>query len=335
MSRAIRPVRHEDRLSLVEHLDELRTRLIVCALGFFAAFSVAMWQNEALLELVNRPLERTTAASVKRASGPLEQTARSQVQLRRALERGAAAFDRLSRSGALTAADRAAVREAVRSYGDAARALPRSVPGRQPVTLGVTEPFTTTLTVSLWFALLFSLPLILYQAYAFVLPAFSPQERRVALPLMALAPVLFAAGVAFCWFVVLPPALKFLQSFNAASFDVLVQAKPYYAFVIFALISLGLLFQIPLAVLAVTRTGLVTVEQLRRNRRYAIVVIAVVAMLLPTIDPVTLILEIVPLLILYELSILLASWLERLDARRERATASPTKDEETSSANAV
>ncbi len=334
MSRAIRPVGHEDRLSLVEHLDELRTRLIVCGLGFFAAFAVAMWQNEALLDLVNRPLERTTAASVKRASGPLEQTARSQVQLRHALERGAAAFDRLSRSSALTASDRAAVREAVRSYGDAARALPRSVPGRQPVTLGVTEPFTTTLTVSLWFALLFSLPLILYQAYAFVLPAFSPQERRVALPLMALAPVLFAAGVAFCWFVILPPALKFLQSFNAASFDVLVQAKPYYAFIVFALISLGLLFQIPLAVLAVTRTGLVTVEQLRRNRRYAIVVIAVVAMLLPTIDPVTLILEIIPLLILYELSILLASWLERLDARRERATA-PTNEEETSSANAV
>lgn len=315
MPRAMRPIGHEDRLSLVEHLDELRTRLIICAAGFFVAFSLAVWQNERLLDVVNRPLERTTAASVKKASGPLEQTARSQVQLRRALERGAAAFDRLSRSRVLTPADRAALREAVRSYGDAARALPREVPGRQPVTLGVTEPLTTTLTISLWFALLFSLPLILYQAYAFVLPAFSPQERRVALPLMALAPVLFAAGVAFCWFVVLPPAIKFLQSFNAASFDVLVQAQPYYAFVVFALISLGVLFQIPLAVLALTRAGIVSVEQLRRNRRYAVVVIAVVAMLLPTIDPVTLILEMIPLLVLYELSILLAAWLERREAK--------------------
>ena len=310
MSRAIRPVGHEDRLSLVEHLDELRTRLIICAAGFVAAFSIAVWQNEALLDVVNRPLERTTASSVERASGPLEQTARSQVQLREALERGAAAFERLSRSRALTPDDRAAIREAVRSYGDAARALPSEVPGRQPVTLGVTEPLTTTLSISLWFAALFTLPLILYQAYAFILPAFSPSERRVAMPLMGLAPVLFLAGVAFCWFVVLPPAVKFLQSFNAGSFDVLVQARPYYAFVVFALISLGLLFQIPIAVLALTRSGLVTVEQLRRNRRYAIVVIAVVAMLLPTIDPITLILEMIPLLILYELSILLAAWLE-------------------------
>jgi len=310
MSRAIRPIGHEDRLSLVEHLDELRTRLIICAAGFVAAFSIAVWQNEALLDVVNRPLERTTASSVERASGPLEQTARSQVQLREALERGAAAFERLSRSRALTPDDRAAIREAVRSYGDAARALPSEVPGRQPVTLGVTEPLTTTLSISLWFAALFTLPLILYQAYAFILPAFSPSERRVAVPLMGLAPVLFLAGVAFCWFVVLPPAVKFLQSFNAGSFDVLVQARPYYAFVVFALISLGLLFQIPIAVLALTRSGLVTVEQLRRNRRYAIVVIAVVAMLLPTIDPITLILEMIPLLILYELSILLAAWLE-------------------------
>ncbi|MDX6698966.1 MAG: sec-independent protein translocase protein TatC [Solirubrobacteraceae bacterium] len=311
MARAIRPIGHEDRLSLIEHLDELRTRLIICALGFTVAFSLAVWQNDRLLDVINQPLEQTTAASVKRASGPLETTARAQVGLRRALERGGAAFDRLSRSRVLTAADRAAVREAVRAYGDAARALPKKVPGRQPVTLGVTEPLTTSLTISMWFALLFTLPLILYQAYAFVLPAFSPQERRVALPLMALAPFLFVAGVAFCWFVVLPPAIKFLQSYNASSFDVLVQAKPYYSFVLFALISLGLLFQIPIAILALTRAGIVTVAQLRRNRRYAIVVIAVVAMLLPTIDPVTLILEMIPLLVLYELSILLASWLER------------------------
>ena len=335
MARAIRPVGHEDRLSLVEHLDELRSRLIVCALAFLVAFSVAVWQNERLLDVINRPLERTTVSSAQKATGPLEQTARSQVALRRALERGAAAFDRLSRSRALTASDRAAVREAVRSYGDAARALPRQVPGRQPVTLGVTEPLTTSLTISLWFALLFTLPLILYQAYVFVLPAFSPQERRVALPLMALAPVLFVAGVAFCWFVVLPPAIKFLQNFNQGSFDVLVQAKPYYSFVIFALVSLGLLFQIPIAVVALTRTGLVTVTQLRRNRRYAIVVIAIVAMLLPTIDPVTLILEMVPLLVLYELSILLAAWLERMSARREALDASAGPEDETPSADAV
>lgn len=335
MRRSIRPIGHEDRLSLVDHLDELRARILVCAAGFAVAFAVAMWQNAALLDLVNRPLERSTSASVAKASGPLEQTARSQVQLREALERGAAAFERLSRSRALTAADRAAIREAVRSYGDAAQALPQRVPARQPVTLGVTEPFSMTLTVSLYFALLFALPLVLYQAYAFILPAFTPRERRVALPIMGLAPALFVAGVAFCYFVVLPPAVSFLQGFNSESFDVLVQARPYYAFVVLALVSLGVLFQIPLGVLALNRAGLVTAEQLRRNRRYAIVVIAVVAMLLPTIDPVTLVLEMIPLLALYELSILMAAWLERLDARRERGAAPASTEEDTSSANAV
>ena len=100
----IRPVGHEDRLSLIEHLDELRSRLIVCLVGFLIAFSVAVWQNHALLDIVNRPLERTTAATAKKASGPLEQTARSQVRLRRALERGADAFERL---GELALAHRA------------------------------------------------------------------------------------------------------------------------------------------------------------------------------------------------------------------------------------
>lgn len=335
MVRSIRPIGHEDRLSLVEHLDELRRRIIFCLLGFMLAFGIAVWQNEALLDIVNRPLERTTAASVKRASGPLEQTARSQVRLRAALERGAAAFERLARSPSLTAADRATLREAIRSYSDAARALPRSVPGRQPVTLGVTEPFTTTLTVSLWFAALFSLPLFLYQGYAFVMPAFRPEERRVVRPLMALVPVLFACGVVFGYYVVIGPAVKFLQGFNASSYDTLVQAKPYYSFVILALLSMGVLFQIPIAVLALTRAGVVTVKQLRRNRRYAIVVIAILAMLLPTIDPVTMLLEMLPLLVLYELSILLASWLERVSARRRGTDALATPSDPDESADAV
>ena len=128
-------------------------------------------------------------------------------------------------------------------------------------------------------------------------------------------PFLFVAGVVFGYYVVLPPAIKFLQSFNTSSFDVLVQAKPYYTFVTLTLLSLGIVFQLPVAILGLTRTGLVTTAQLRRNRRYAIVVIAVIAMLLPGTDPVTTLIEMVPLVILYELSILLARWLDRVSAR--------------------
>jgi sec-independent protein translocase protein TatC len=333
--RSIRPIGHDDRLSLVEHLDELRRRIIICFVGFMLAFGVALWQNDALLDIVNQPLEHTTSSATKHASGPLEQTARSQVRLRRALERGADAFQRLSLAPALTAADRATLREAIRSYSDAARALPTSVPGRQPVTLGVTEPFTTTVTISLWFAVLFSLPLFLYQAYAFVMPAFRPEERRVVTPLMLLVPVLFACGVVFGYFLVLGPAVKFLQGFNSSSFDTLVQAKPYYSFVVLTLISMGALFQIPIAILALTRAGVVSVAQLRRNRRYAIVIIAIVAMLLPTIDPVTMLLEMAPLLVLYELSILLAGWLERVSGRRKGAAALAAPSDPDESADAV
>jgi sec-independent protein translocase protein TatC len=161
------------------------------------------------------------------------------------------------------------------------------------------------------------------------MPAFSPEEKRIVRPLMLLVPVLFAAGVAFGYFVVLPPAIRFLQTFNSSSFDVLVQAKPYYSFVTLTLLSLGVLFQIPVAILALTRAGVLTTQQLRRNRRYAIVVIAVVAMLLPGTDPVTTLIEMVPLVILYELSILLARWLDRVSAQREADSLAMTDSDET------
>jgi sec-independent protein translocase protein TatC len=330
MPRALRPIGHEDRLSLVEHLDELRSRLIVCGLGLALAFGLAVWQNHALLDVVNRPLEHTTASAAKRGSpGQLDDTARAQVAVRAALARGASAFQRLAQGGSLDPAQRRELLRAARSYDAAVAQLPKHVPGRQPVTLGVGEPLATTLTVSFYFALLFALPLILYQLYAFVMPAFSAQEKRVVRPLAWLVPVLFAAGVVFGYFVVLPPAIRFLQTFNSSSFDVLVQARPYYSFVTLTLLSLGILFQIPVGVLALTRAGLITTRQLRRNRRYAIVVIAVLAMLLPGTDPVTTLIEMVPLVILYELSILLARWLDRVTAPRDASSAAVTDSDET------
>src|SRR5256886_7899290 len=187
--------------------------------------------------------------------------------------------------------------------------------GRQPMTVGLGEPFSQTLMVSFYFELLFALPLILYQAYAFVLPAFSPHERRVALPLMAMVPVLFLAGVVFAYFLVLPAAIGFLQNFNSDDFDVLVKAKSLYSFSILTLIILGVLFQMPVGVLALTRLGVVTPQQLRRNWRYATVIIAVIAVLLPGTDPVTTCIDMVPMLVLYALSILLATWVERFDRR--------------------
>src|ERR687884_1430345 len=123
---------------------------------------------------------------------------------------------------------------------------------RRPVTLGVGEPFMETLKVAGYAGFLISLPLILYEIYAFVLPAFSPRERQVAMPLLLMVPFLFIGGVVFGYFMVVPPAIRFLQNFNDDSFQVLVQASQYYRFVIFLLASMGLLFQIPVGILGLT-----------------------------------------------------------------------------------
>jgi sec-independent protein translocase protein TatC len=195
----------------------------------------------------------------------------------------------------------------------AAKDLPKVATARQPITTGVGEPFTATLTVSAYFALLFALPVILWQIYAFILPAFSPRERRIVFPLMMMVPVLFTAGVAFGYLLVLPPAVNFLQNFNSGSFDILVQAKDYYAFVATVLLVMGLIFQVPVGLLALNRAGIVSSGALVRNWRYIVVGIAVLAALLPGIDPVTTLLEMAPLLVLYGLSILLLKFAERRD----------------------
>jgi sec-independent protein translocase protein TatC len=231
-----RAVKFDEHLTLVEHLDELRTRLIVSIAALLVASGLCFWQNDLLLEIANGPLP-----------------------------------------------------------GDLV-----------PITFGVTEPFMTTLTLSVYGGILLALPVILYQAYAYVLPAFAPQERRVVFPFLLMVPFLFVAGVVFAYFVVIPAATQFLLNFNAAEFNIEVRAREYYSFFALTCISIGVLFQIPIGVLAVTRLGITTPEQLARNRKYAILVIAIVAMLLPGTDPVTMLISMLPLVLLFELSLLLA-----------------------------
>lgn len=234
--RRVKPISHEDEISLVEHLDELRSRIIVSLVVFGVALALCFWQNHLLLELANAPLP-----------------------------------------------------------GD-----------RQLITFGITEPFTTTMTVAAYGAIILALPIILFQAYAYLLPAFSKREQRVILPLLLLIPALFIAGVLFGYFVVMPAATKFLLNFNADQFNIQVRAREYYGFFAQTLLACGLVFQVPVAILAVTRLGIVKVEQLTKNRRYAYLGCAVLAAALPGVDPVSMLLETAPLIVLYELSILLA-----------------------------
>lgn len=316
MATKLRPIGHEDRLSVVDHLDELRTRLIVSAIALAIAFGICFWQNQSLLDLLNKPLENSTPTAHKSGNGRLATVSSAQAEVRAAVLLSLRGVRALVLSKDQSAADRAAFAQLARGLERQAAALPKTVPKREPVTLGIGEPFVTTLTIAGYFGLLLALPLLLYQAYAFILPAFTAEERRVALPVMLLAPALFIGGVAFAYFLVLPPAISFLQNFNTGSFDVLVQAKPYYTFEIYVMLALGLVFQLPVGLLALGRLGIVSSRMLIRNWRYAVVIIAVVAALLPGVDPVTTALEMIPLLLLYGLSILLLAATERR-ARRQ------------------
>jgi sec-independent protein translocase protein TatC len=188
------------------------------------------------------------------------------------------------------------------------------------LTLGVTEPFTTTMTVAAYGAIILSLPVLLYELYAFFLPAFSKEAQKVVTPLLFLIPFLFIGGIAFGYFVVMPAALHFLLNFNDSQFNIQVRARDYYGFFSMTLLACGLAFQVPVAILAVTRLGIVKVSQLKKNRRYAYLVCAIVAAALPGVDPVSMLLETAPLIALYEISIVLAKiW----GTPKERVEASP------------
>jgi sec-independent protein translocase protein TatC len=326
MATAIRTIGHEDRLSLVEHLDELRTRLIVSGVAIAVAFGVCFWQNHALLHLVNRPLDKQTQAQVARGEGPLGQThITQQGVLAVARETAALAAILSAPTSKLPAATRAQLAARIpRLRADVAK-IPRTAEGNKPVTLGIGEPFTATLTVTLVFALIFALPIVLYELYGFVLPALHPNEKRAVRPLLTAVPFLFAAGVLFGYFIVLPAAVHFLQNFNSSEFNVLVQVSQYYQFAATTILAMGLVFQVPVVIVGATTAGLVTPHQLRRGRRFALVACAAVAAFLPG-DAITMLLETAPLYLLYEASILMASFAARRAAARERERATADDD---------
>ncbi len=317
MARAIRTVGHDERLSLVDHLDELRTRLMISGAVLIVAFAFCLWQNHSLLHIINQPLEQQTKKQVAKGQGTVGQASLAQKGVLRIATDTESALRVLARPGSGLAPHARAQLEPVlkQLHGDAAH-IPRGTPGDKPVTLGVGEPFTTTITVTLYFALILSLPVILYELYGFILPALKPNERRAATPLLTAVPFLFAAGVLFGYFVVLPAAVRFFVNFNANEFNVLVQASQFYSFAATVLLAMGMVFQVPVLILGATRIGLVTPRQLRKNRRYALLACASIAAFLPG-DVITLLLETVPLYVLYEASILLARFVTPASAAQD------------------
>jgi sec-independent protein translocase protein TatC len=236
-----RRLRPGEEATLVEHLDELRTRLIISLLAVAAAFVVAFVFHERLIEWLREPLPDD----------------------------------------------------------------------KELVTLGVTEPFTTSVKVSFYAALAVSLPVLLWQAWSFLAPAMERNTQRVIAVFVVIGTGLFAAGLAFGYFVVMPKAIEFLTAYDDELYNIQVRASYYFSFVAIMLLAIAFFFELPIFILALVRLGVVTSDQLRRNRRYLVVGAVILAVLLPTVDPVSLVLEIVPLLLLLEGSIWAAVLLER------------------------
>jgi sec-independent protein translocase protein TatC len=241
LRRLPRRLGYGEEATLVEHLDELRSRLIVCIVAVGVFFPLAYVFHEHLVEWLIRPLPDD----------------------------------------------------------------------KRIVTLGVTEPFTTAVKVSFYAALAAAFPVLVWQIWSFLAPAVEQRSQRVIARFVALATVLFALGMAFSYFVLLPLALRFLTNYDDNLYDVQIRASYYLSFTALMIFATGLVFQLPIFVVALVRIGILTTAQLRRNRKLAYVILLGAAILLPTVDPVSLAFEVAPLWILFELSIWLSVALER------------------------
>jgi len=248
-----RRLRHGDEATLVEHLDELRTRIFVALGALAVGFVVAFVFRGHLLHWLNAPLPPSR---------------------------------------------------------------------RHPITLSVAEPFLTSMKVSLLAGLALALPVVLWQLWSFLAPAVEPHAERTVLLFVALATVLLVAGIAFGYWVVLPKAVHFLTNFDDQYYNPQIRARDYYGFVMTVLLAVGLVFELPIFILALVRLDVLSTTTLRKNRRLGYFIVAVIAVLLPGVDPVTTTFEMVPLMVLFEGSIWLSVLFERRAARMEAASLS-------------
>jgi sec-independent protein translocase protein TatC len=237
-----RRLRHGEEATLVEHLGELRSRLVVSLITLAVCFAVVYAFHNHLLDWLNRP-------------------------------------------------------------------LPEHL--RKPTTLSVAEPFITTFMVSFWAALLLALPIVLWQIWSFFAPAFQEHAQRIVAGFTVFAAFLLVGGVAFGYFVVLPAAVHFLTNYDSSHYNIQIRARDYYGFVVTVLFAVAIVFELPIFILALARLGILPASKLRRNRRIGYVAVAALAVALPGVDPVTTTLEMIPLMLLFELSIWLAVFFDR------------------------
>jgi sec-independent protein translocase protein TatC len=246
-----RRVKPEDELTLVEHLDELRTRIIVVLVVLTVAVAACFYESGAILNFLADPLPHR--------------------------------------------------------------------PGHHYQFLAVSplDGILTSISIAIYSGLLLTMPIATYQLYAFVIPAFAESYHGHIKPLVLMIPALFVAGVIFAWYLVVPPAIEFLVGFNDQAFNYQLRAKDYIQFVLLTLLAMGIVFEMPAVMLVLARLRIMSSALMRRHWRISIVLLAVLAMLLPGVDPISFIVEFVPLLALYGLSYFIVVGVERAQGSDE------------------
>ena len=237
-----RRLAYGEEATLVEHLGELRSRIVVCLLTLLVSFSVTYAFRGHVLHWLNSPLPHRL---------------------------------------------------------------------QKPVTFGVAEPFLTSVWVSFWTGLLVALPIVIWQVWSFFAPAVDQHYQRTMVLLVGFATALMAGGVLFGYFVALPAAVKFLTNYDKSHYTILIRARDYYSFCTQVLFAVGLVFEVPVVVLGLVQLRVLTAARLRHSWRVGFALMAVIAVALPGVDPVTTTFEMIPLMALYGLSIILAGVLER------------------------
>jgi sec-independent protein translocase protein TatC len=203
--------------------------------------------------------------------------------------------------------------------------LIRPMSGKHPVALHPTETIIIYFKVALISGVVLAMPVIVYELLMFILPGLTPKERRVVKIVVPAASVLFLIGVLFATLVMLPFAIRYLQGFLASTITPTYSIDKYISFVTTVMFWMGVVFETPLIIAFLAWMGVISPKQLSSGRRYAIVLIAIIAAVItPTPDPVNMTIVMVPLLLLYEIGVILAKITYR-ERQKKRSTVQSTE----------
>jgi sec-independent protein translocase protein TatC len=189
--------------------------------------------------------------------------------------------------------------------------------GTKLIATGTFAPFMVPLKITLMGGFLLALPFVLYQVWAFVAPGLYAHEKRFVLPLVVSSTVLFFAGVAFCYFLVLPAMSKFIVAFAPASIQVAPDIEQYFGTVLTLFLVFGIAFEVPIAVVVMAALGIVSVEKLKEWRGYFAVAAIIVAAIVTPPDVISQLALFVPMVILYEVGIWAAVLLHRAQPKSD------------------